>query len=156
MDEIDIRILAELQENGRLTNHELAGRVGLSSSPCWRRVRRLEEAGIINRYAAILSPVEIGLHVVAFAHVLLESHHTGVITAFDEIVNRHQAVQECFSTSGEYDYLLKVVVPSMEDYERFLSNSLLASGTVRQVNTGFVLKQVKQTTSLPLQTVAGA
>jgi len=150
IDIIDLKILAALQDNARLSNHELAARVGLSASPCWRRVRRLERDGVIGKYVALLDAARVGLHLTAYAHVLLENHHVETVEQFDDMIRALPAVQECYSTSGEYDYLLRIAVSSMAEYERVLSRHILQSRAVRQVSTGFVLKQKKYTTALPL------
>lgn len=150
IDAVDVRILAEIQKNARISNHDLAEKIGLSPSPCWRRMRRLEDKGVISRYAALLSPEAVGLHITAYAHVMLENHHAETVSIFDALVEGQDAVLECCSTSGEYDYLLKVIAPSMAGYETFLSGVLLQCPAVRSVSTSFVLKQKKATTSLPL------
>lgn len=150
LDPTDVKILTELQQNARISNHDLAQRVGLSASPCWRRVRRLEEEGAIQRYAALLAPDQVGLHLTAFAQVSLENHHGETVQQFNAAIAAQPAVLECFSTSGEYDYLLKVIAPSMADYEMFLSGVLMQIPAVRSVNTSFVLKCNKSTTVLPL------
>lgn len=153
LDPMDVKILTELQQNARISNHDLAQRVGLSPSPCWRRVRRLEEDGVVERYAALLTPEKVGLHLTAFAHVSLENHHSATVEAFNAAVQAQEAVLECFSTSGEYDYLLRVVTPGIADYEAFLSSVLMQIPAVRSVNTSFVLKCNKSTTTLPISKV---
>lgn len=150
LDPMDVKILNELQRQARISNHDLADRVGLSPSPCWRRVKRLEEDGIIERYAALLKPEAVGLHIGAYAHVMLENHHAETVKAFDDAIATQDHVLECCSTSGEFDYLLKVIAPSMAAYEAFLSNFLLQLPAVRSVSTSFILKQKKSTTILPL------
>jgi len=149
-DKLDLKILGELQRDARISNHKLAQRVGLSPSPCWRRVKRLEEQGVIQRYVTLLNPGDLNLAVIAYAHVLLENHHPDTVQEFDEVVQRRPEVLECYSMSGQHDYLLKVVSSSMEAYEEFLSAHLLQIPAVRTANTSFVLKQKKFTTALPL------
>ncbi len=160
LDRQDRRILRELQREARIASTQLAERVGLSVSPCWRRVRRLERDGFIQRYAALLDEKRLGLHVTAFVHVSLEDHHPDTVNRFDELVEACEAVMECYAMSGQDDYLLKVVATSMEDYERFLSGQLLALKGVRTANTSFVLKKKKHTVALPVdagpQAVRGA
>ncbi|MDX1570783.1 MAG: Lrp/AsnC family transcriptional regulator [Xanthomonadales bacterium] len=151
LDRIDRQILAELQRDGRLSNQELARRVSLSPSPCLRRVRQLEEAGIIGSYVAILDPKRVGLPVIAYAHISLDNHHPDTVESFDELVAELPEVMECCAMAGEYDYLLKVRVASMEEYERFLRHGLLQHVGVRAVNTSFVLSQRKYTTALPVE-----
>lgn len=151
LDSTDARILRELQRDGRLSNQELARRVDLSPAPCWRRLKRLEESHVIEGYAALLDPEALGLTVTVYAAVSLDNHHESTVRLFDEVVSRREEVLECYSMSGQFDYLLKVVARSMSAYERFLSGHLLPCPAVRAVNTSFVLKRKKFTTALPVE-----
>lgn len=150
LDRIDRRILEALQLEARITNQELAKRVGLSPAPCWRRLKRLQSEGVIAGYATLLSAPAIGLPIQAYALVSLENHHTDTVAAFDQLVRERPEVLECHSMSGTNDYLLRIVAGSMEAYERFLSSHLLQLAAVRSVNTSFVLRTKKFTTQLPL------
>lgn len=150
LDKKDRQILHQLQREGRQSNHELARRVDLSPSPCWRRVRQLEDDGVIAAYVALLDPRTVGLPVLAYAHVSLENHHAETVQSFDALINELPEVLECCAMSGEYDYLLKVRTSSMETYEHFLRSGLLRHPGVRAVNTSFVLSQRKFTTALPI------
>lgn len=150
MDKTDIRILAELQKNGRLSSQALAAKVGLSTSPCWRRVRRMEKSGIIAGNVAILDPESVGLHVVAFAQVSLEDHHPDSVQEFDRMVKDLPEILECHAMSGQHDYQLKVICRSIGDYDRLLSEHILPVKAVHTVNTSFVLRTNKSTTVLPL------
>jgi DNA-binding Lrp family transcriptional regulator len=150
LDRLDRRILAELQTDARISNQELAKRVGLSAAPCWRRLRRLEQAGFIAGYATLLRSAAIGLPILAYAVVSLENHHPESVRQFDQLVKERPEVLECHSMSGANDYLLRIVAASMEAYEHFLSTQLLQLGAVRSVNTSFVLRTKKFTTRLPL------
>ena len=150
LDRLDRRILDELQEDARLSNQDLAKRVGLSTAPCWRRLRRLEQEGFIARYATLLNAPRVGLPIVAYALVSLENHHPESMRRFDQFVNERPEVLECHSVSGSNDYLLRIVAESIEAYERFLSLHMLQSGAVRAVNTSFVLRTRKFTTRLPV------
>lgn len=150
LDPIDFRILRELQRDARISNHDLAKRVGLSPSPCWRRVKRLEETGVIASYAALLDPEKVGLQLMAYAQVHLENHHHETVRQFDEAIESRPEILECCSMSGDYDYLLKVVVGSIKAYEEFQRSFLSQIPAVRSVSTSFVLKHKKQTTELPL------
>ncbi|HUN26844.1 MAG TPA: Lrp/AsnC family transcriptional regulator [Steroidobacteraceae bacterium] len=150
LDRLDRRILDELQEHARLSNQALAKRVGLSTAPCWRRLRRLEREGFIKRYATILDGAAVGLPIVAYALVSLESHLPESVRKFDELVNGCPEVLECHSMSGSNDYLLRIVASSIEAYEHFLTTQVLESGAVRSVNTSFVLRTKKLTTRLPI------
>ncbi len=150
LDAMDVKILEALQEDARLTNQKLADKVGLSPSPCWRRVKRLEEQGIIDRYVTVLNAEPLGLHVIAFLMVSLEDHHADTVAKFDKLVTRLPQIQECYATSGIADYLLKIVVSSMREYEELLIGNLLQVTGVRTANTSFVLKERKRTTAVPL------
>ncbi len=150
IDSYDRRILSVLQRDARISNQQLAKEVGLSPSPCWRRVRRLEESGVIEQYVARLSRQELGFPVLAYVQISLEDHHPDTIREFDEMIRRCDEVQECCSMSGQYDYLIRVVARDMEGYEDFLSGKLLRLTGVQTANTSFVLKQKKSTSALPL------
>ncbi len=150
LDRLDRRILDELQSDARLTNQELAKRVGLSPAPCWRRLRRLEKDGLINGHVTLLNGPAIGLPIVAYAMVTLDNHHPDSVRQFDQLVAMRQEVLECHSMSGSNDYLLRIVAGSMEAYERFLSTHLLQQRSIRSVNTSFVLRTKKFTTRLPV------
>ena len=150
LDRIDLRILRELQQDARISNQELANRVGLSTAPCWRRLRRLEQGGFIARYATLLNAPAVGLPILAFALVSLENHHPQSVKQFDELVESRSEVLECHSISGSTDYLMKIVASGIDAYEKFLSTALLPIPGVRSVNTSFVLRTKKLTTELPL------
>ncbi|MFT5134097.1 MAG: DNA-binding Lrp family transcriptional regulator [Gammaproteobacteria bacterium] len=150
LDRFDIAILKELQVNGRISNRDLAERVGLSQAPCWRRLRALEEQSIISHYAAILNAENLGLSIIAFAHISLENHHASTVAEFDKAIQSSNEVLECYMTSGEYDYMLKVVAADMAAYESFLSDVLMQIAAVRNVSTSFALRHKKLTTALPL------
>ena len=150
MDQIDIKILTELQKDGRLSSQALAEKVGLSATPCWRRVRRLERAGLISGSVVLLNPARLGLHVLAFAQVSLEDHHPDSVSEFDKMVEDLPEILECHAMSGQHDYQLKVVCKSISDYDRLLSQHILRVKAVQTVNTSFVLRTNKTTTALPL------
>ncbi len=150
LDRYDCAILEALQEDGRLSNRDLAEKVGLSAAPCWRRVKRLEEEGYIRAYVALLNPKRIGIQVVAFAEISLDNHHADTLAAFIEAVQGCEEILECHSVTGQCDYLLKVMARDMEAYESFLSGRLLQVKGIRSVNTLFSLKQPKQTLTLPV------
>jgi DNA-binding Lrp family transcriptional regulator len=151
IDATDSKILQELQRDARLSNQELAARVGLSPAPCWRRLKRLEDAGFITQYAAILDADSVGFSITAYSHVSLENHHPDSVKLFNELVQDRPEVLECFMMSGQYDYLLKVVARNMSHYEEFLTKHLLPNPAVRSVGTSFVLRRMKFTTALPVQ-----
>ena len=153
LDKLDVSILEAIQKNGRLSNRELAKEVSLSPSPSWRRLRSLEEAGVIKHYAAVVDRHKVGLSIMGFAHVTLHDHSSEKVRRFDKAIMRAPQVLECHATSGEHDYMLKVVAPDMASYQDFLSEYLLKIGVVRTVNTSFALKQQKNTTELPMDQI---
>lgn len=150
LDRWDISILEAVQRDGRVSNRDLAKKVSLSPSPSWRRLRALEEAGVISHYAAVVDRHKVGLSIMGFAHVTLHDHSTDKVKKFDKAIMSAPQVLECHATSGGHDYMLKVVAPDMASYQDFLSEYLLKMGVVRTVNTSFALKQQKNTTVLPL------
>lgn len=150
MEESDRKILAALQTNGRLTVQELADAVGLSSSPTWRRLKALQESGHIRQYAALLDPDRVGVPECVFAHVTLTKHDRAGIEAFERAIARRPEVLECYSTTGDADYLLRVCVPDTRSYERFLQEAVFTQPVVQHVRSNFTLREVKYTTALPL------
>src|ERR1700685_3161338 len=155
LDRVDRRILDELQADARISNQDLAKRVGLSGAPCWRRLRRLEKEGFIAGSATILNRLAIGLPILAYAQVTLENHHPDSVRQFDQLIAHRPEVLECHSMSGSNDYLLRIVASSIEAYEHFLSTHVLQTKAVRSINTSFVLRTKKFTTPLPLDTGGG-
>ncbi len=150
LDAIDKRILRALQHNGRMQNTELAQAVGLSASPCLRRVKLLEDAGIIDQYVALLKPSKIQLGLPIFVRVTLDRQDTATVEHFAAEVARLPEVMECHLMSGNYDYLLRVVTANLEEYQRFQMEYLTTIHGVRYVQTEIPLKQIKQTTAFPL------
>ena len=150
LNRVDRRILEILQGDGRLTNLELAERVNLSPSACLRRVRALEEAGVIRRYAAILDPSKVGLGLRAFVTVKLEKRGRMPADAFTKAVQDWPEVVSCHATSGDMDYLLRIHVEDLDHFSRFVMDSLLKHAGVIDVKSSFVLEEVKETTALPL------
>ena len=149
LDKIDLKILQVLQENGRLTNVELSERVALSPSPCLRRLKQLEDAGVIQRYAALLSPAAIELGLQAFIRVTLNKAGGGR-EKFDEAVQGWQEILSCFALTGETDYLLHAFFVDMEHFSHFVLEVLLNQEGVQDARSSFVLREVKKTTALPL------
>lgn len=155
LDTIDRKILDALQANGRLSNVELAERAGLSPSPCLRRVRLLEEAGVINRYVTLLNQDAVGLPVSVFISIKLERQSEDDLDRFEAEVGRHPEVLECYLMTGTRDYLLRVATRDLAAYERFLKTKLTRVENVASIESSFALKQVKYTNSLPLETLGG-
>ncbi len=150
LDEIDRRILGVLQEDARIANVELAGRVGISASPCWRRVREMEETGVISRYVTLVDPATLDLRVSVFVQVTLEKQVEGALEVFEKAVQARPEVMECYLMTGDADYHLRVVVPDLTAYERFLMDHLTRVPGIANIRSSFALKQVKYTTALPL------
>ncbi|MFN3417558.1 MAG: Lrp/AsnC family transcriptional regulator [Caldimonas sp.] len=154
LDAIDRRILRALQANGRMTYDELAGQVSLSPSAALRRVKRLEEAGVIAGYVAIVPPERVGLGLTAYINVRLEkhteSHKRNPMDLFRAAVQSWPEVVECVALTGEMDYLLRVVVQDMAHYSRFIMDTLLKHPSVEDCKTSFVLDRVKTTTAVPV------
>ena len=150
MDSIDYRILRALQRDGGLSSQALAERVGLSTSPCWRRLRKLQDERVIRANVALLDPAKVGLEVAAIANVSLEDHHPDSVAHFGRVVEERPEILECYATSGQYDYTLKVICASIAAYDRLLSEHIMRCKAVHTVNTSFVLRSIKNTTELPL------
>lgn len=150
-DRIDRRILEELQEYGGLTNQELAERVGLSPSPCLRRVKALEEAGIIGRRVTLLDRKKLGLSLTAIIQISMDRHTPERFARFEEMIKQYPEVQACFLITGQdADYQLMVVVPDMDSYQEFLLNKITRIEGVVGVHSSFVMRRVVDTTVLPL------
>src|SRR5580704_15645172 len=143
LDQIDRRILCELQQNARLSNTELAERAGISASPCWRRVRQLEEAGVIERYVTLLNPGRLGLAVSVFVQVSLATQIESALEVFESAVLARPEVMECYLMTGDADYLLRVVVADLGAYERFLMDHLTRIPGVANIRSSFALRSVK-------------
>jgi DNA-binding Lrp family transcriptional regulator len=150
LDEIDIKILRRLQEQARISNVELADLVGLSPAPCLRRVRALEQAGVVRRYVTLVNPAAVNLNVTVFVQITLDLQVEGRLEIFEQAIMRRPEVLECYLMTGDADYLLRVVVPDVSAYERFLRDSLTRIESAAGIKSSFALKQVKYSTALPL------
>jgi Lrp/AsnC family leucine-responsive transcriptional regulator len=150
LDGIDRRICDALQRDGRLTNLELAERVGLSPSPCLRRVRRLEEQGIIERYGAHLNREKVGLGIIAFTSVNIERHRDVDASRFREAMLAMPDVVSCYITSGEHDFLLQVVVADLAAYRSFTLDRLMHVPGVKSVHSSFVIDVIKEGAPVPV------
>ena len=151
LGEKDRRLLDELQKDSRLTMQQLAERVGMSSSACWRRVRILEESGVIERYAALVNPRKAGFSLSSMTLVSLARHERKNVENFVRAVQRHPDVLACFATSGEADFHLRVVVEDMDAYNAFLDDFIFRLPGVSQVRSNIVLKEIKADTALPFK-----
>jgi DNA-binding Lrp family transcriptional regulator len=155
LDEIDRRILADLQSDGRMTNVELAKRVGISAPPCLRRVRALEEAGFIRGYHADLAADLLGFGVTVFALVGLKSQAEADLVAFEQQVTAWPMVRECYMLAGENDFILKIVAKDWDAYQAFLTRELTAAPNVSHVKTSLTIRPSKQQPGVPMEQVSG-
>jgi Lrp/AsnC family transcriptional regulator, leucine-responsive regulatory protein len=150
LDEIDRQILTLLQDDGRISNAELARRIDLSPPATYMRLKSLEEEGYVRRYVALLEPEKIGFDLMCFVQVALQLHSLEQIEAFRRAILEMPEVLECYHLTGEYDYLLKVVVRNRKELETFLLERLTPVPGVARIHTSMVLSEVKQTTALPI------
>ncbi len=151
LDKIDKKILNAIQRDASITNSELADMVGLSAAPCWRRIKRLEERGIISRRVGLLDTKALGLNIIAFANVKLSHIQEDALEEFEAAVTKFDEVTECYTISGSMDFLIRIVTENMQSYERFLRKKLLRLPMVSEVNSHFAVTQVKYTTAVPLE-----
>lgn len=147
----DHDLLQILQRDGKVNTQTLAEQVGMSPSPCWRRLRKLEEIGVIERYVALLDAKKLGLNARAYVHVSLLDHTEETISTFDKFVLGEPQIIECCAITGADDYLLKVIAADPEGLEQFIMQKILRLGVVRSSTTHFVLRQKKYSTALPLE-----
>jgi Lrp/AsnC family transcriptional regulator, leucine-responsive regulatory protein len=150
LDRLDARLLAELQRDGRRTVVELAEQVGLSGTPCARRIRQLEEAGVIKGYTAVIDPERLGLEVQAFVQVKLERHTDESIAQFRRALDAIEEVVSCYAMTGEHDFLLQVVARDLESLSNVVLRQLLKISCVRDVHSSIVLETMKRSNRLPL------
>ena len=151
LDNIDRRILTALQNNARISNVELARMVGLSPSPCLRRVKTLEDCGVIQRYVSLLDQGAVGFPVSVFVNVTLERQVESALEQFETAIGKRPEVLECYLMTGDADYLLRVVTSDLASYERFLVDHLTRIPGVSSIKSSFALKQVSYRTALPLE-----
>lgn len=151
LDTIDLRILAELQQDGSLTNVALARKVHLSPSPCLARVKALEAAGVIERYVALASAKALGLGLNVFISISLKAQTKEALADFERRVSEHDEVMECYLMTGDSDYLIRVVLPDMAALERFIIEQLTPIPGIEKIRSSFALKQVRYKTALPLR-----
>ena len=149
MDAIDRRILLALQDNSDISIAQLADRAGLSQTPCWKRVQKLEEAGVINRRVALLTPEKLGLGLTVFVQVEAGDHSAEWLQNFAASVSTRPEVMELYRMAGDVDYMLRVVVPDMASYDTFY-RQLIASIPLKNVTSRFAMERIKYTTALPL------
>lgn len=154
LDRTDARILSALQADGRLSVVNLAQNIGLSPTPCARRIRQLEQSGVIEGYAAIVNPARLGLNVQAFIQVKLQQHADEIVTAFERELAKLEEVIACFATTGESDFLVYVAVPDLETLSSVVLKKLLKIPGVRDLHSSIVLETIKRSARLPLAHLA--
>lgn len=151
----DIRILQLLQHDARLTNKEIADKLGKSVTPVYERIKKLEEEGYIRGYVAILDKKMIRMSLIAYAHVQLKEHSQTMLQSFEKEAIKFYEVMECYHMTGQFDYLLKVVIQDMDAYHEFMMNKLATLPNIGVVQTFFVMSEAKQETAYPLQLPPG-
>jgi len=149
LDRPDLRILNLLQEHGNLSAAEIAERLSLTSSTCWRRVTRLEEQGVIRKRVALVDREKVGLSVMVFSHVKLAGHGRDALLRFEQAVRTHPEILECYTLMGETDFLLRIVCRDIKAYEAFFLDHLSRFPGVQSVNSSITLAVIKETTALP-------
>ena len=152
LSQTDIRILAMLQQDASLTAAEIADRVNLSVSPCWRRINRLEQEGYIEKKVALLNAEKLGLGLVIFSRISLAKNDEASLHEFEARVREYPEVVECYTVTGSADYFLKIITRDIKHYDRFLRRQLIQIPLVRDVNSNVAVTQIKYTTGLPLET----
>jgi Lrp/AsnC family leucine-responsive transcriptional regulator len=150
LDDIDRRILEELQHDARISNVDLSDRVGLSPAPCLRRVRTLEETGVIRKYVTLLDPTSVDLGVMVFVQISLDLQVEGRLDIFEKAIMHRPEILECYLMTGDADYLLRVIVPNVAAYEQLLKETLTRIDGVASIRSSFALRKVKYSTALPL------
>jgi len=151
IDDTDLRILDALQRDASLSSAELAETVGLSQSPCWRRLHRLRQAGYIREQVTRLDAERLGFTTLVFAHVRLSAHGRANLTEFSEAIRRMPEVIECYATLGAFDFLLRIVTRDIKAYEQFVFGKLSVLPSVQEINSEIALSEIKSTTALPLR-----
>src|SRR5579872_2668303 len=151
LDRADVRILDVLQEHGDLSAADVAERVGMTASTCWRRISRLQELGVVKRRVALLDREKLGLNVMVFSHVKLAGHGRDALLRFEQAVGEHPEILECYTLMGETDFLLRIVCPDIKAYEAFFLDHLSRFPGVQSVHSSIALSVIKETTALPLR-----
>lgn len=149
-DSIDLKLLRTLQAEPNLSVAELGEKIGLSHTPCWRRLKKLEAEGLILERNVVLDADALGLHITVFCFVRLKQHDKASMEAFENSARAHPNVLQCYTMSGEQDYMLRVVTNSIKTYENLMKNDLLSLPSVGQVNSSFAMSEIKNTTVLPI------
>ena len=155
LDRNDLRILDMVQEHGDLSAAEIAERLDMTASTCWRRMTRLQELGVIRKQVTLLDREKVGLNVMVFSHVKLAGHGRDALLRFEQAVREHPEILECYTVMGETDFLLRIVCRDIKAYEAFFLDHLSRFPGVQSVNSSITLAVIKETTALPLTTMSG-
>ncbi|MEQ8472204.1 MAG: Lrp/AsnC family transcriptional regulator [Marinoscillum sp.] len=150
MDQIDLKILKLLQENGTLTHKEIAIKMNLTITPIYERIKRLEREGVIKKYVALVDQEKLNMSLVAFTNISLKEHSKAYIEKFETEITKIDAVVECFHIAGQFDYLLKIIIKDMKAYQSVVINQLASMENIANVNSSFVMTEVKRSTSIPI------
>jgi DNA-binding Lrp family transcriptional regulator len=153
IDEIDKRILSELQRDGKMKIKELAHLLNMTTSPVFERIKKLENSGIIPSYHARVDPKKLGFQLVAFCSITLDNHHLATIEQFVEDVRELPEIMECYHIAGLFDYLLKIVVVDMDSFQQFITKKLAILPNISRVQSSFVMTEIKRTQLLPLSSL---
>lgn len=148
----DLKILQLLQQDAGLSTAEIAEKVGISQSPCWRRISRMEKAGLIKKRVAVLDQRKLGMEVVVFVNISLTAHGRQNLAAFEKEIRRFPEVLECYTVTGQMDYMLKIVTRDIQHYERFIRDQLMTLPMIREMHSTIAITEIKDTTELPLET----
>lgn len=151
MDSTDIKILKLLQRNAQYTHKEIADKIGLTITPVYERIKRLEKDGTIQRYVAMLDQEQLNLSLVSFTNVSLKEHSKNYIKKFEEEITKIDSVVECYHIAGQYDYMLKIVIKDMKAYQSVVINQLASMENIANVTSSFVMTEVKKSSELPIQ-----
>ncbi|MBF8222534.1 Lrp/AsnC family transcriptional regulator [Halomonas sp. 328] len=151
LDAYDKKILRLLQAQGRITNQQLAEEIGLSSAACWRRVKALEESGTLRRFTALVDPARVGQPLTALVMVTLVRHHIDNTAEFERQILEYPEVLQCYATTGNADFVLRVVIEDMAAYDRFLNEKLFTLAGISQVSSNFALREIKNETAIPIR-----
>ncbi len=152
LSKTDIKILQLLQENISLSTTDIAQKVGLSQSPCWRRINRLEQSGIIKNRVAVLDHFKLGMEVVVFVSVSLTAHGRQNLENFEKEIRKLPEVLECYTVTGQMDYFLKIITKDIQHYEAFIRNQLMTMPMIREMHSTIAVTEIKDTRQLPLET----
>lgn len=150
LDNYDRHILRVLQQDGRISNQQLAEEVGLSTAACWRRVRALEESGVLQQYTALVDPQKLNYGLCVFLLVSLSRHNKEYAIEFEEAVRNCPEVLQCYAVTGNADFVLRVIIPDMATYDNFLTEKIFSLPGVSQVKSNFALREVKNDTAIPV------